>query len=176
MDCANASLLPLLALLLPVPGMASAAARQYSYTGNDPAQWTSSLLLQADAAAAAEFTVFPCNAASCTVAQVVTDAAGNTYAVGSRQFPYQTTSGPTQISDVFLVKLDAAGATTFLATFSGKGNDQARAIALDPAGNIYLGGATSSPNFPIRNPIQPERGRGAGFVMKLSPDGSQLIY
>lgn len=163
-------------LLIPLPILAATPVRHYSYSGNDPSQWTSSVLSRAEAAAAADFTVFPCEASSCTMGQVISDLEGNTYATGSRQFPYQTTYGPSQLSDVFLVKLDPAGATLFLATFSGKGNDQGRAIALDAAGNIYLGGSTSSPNFPIRNAIQPERGRGGGFLMKLSPDGSQLIY
>ena len=152
-------------------------ARHYLYTGNDPAHWTSSALTRQQAVAPADFTVFPCNAANCSVSKVIADANRNTYVVGSRHFPVQLPGGPGQASDVFVAKLDPAGATLFLATFSGKGSEEGRAIALDAAGNILVGGSTSSPNFPLRNAIQSERGvSSTGFLMKLNPDGSQLIY
>src|SRR5919197_1273422 len=82
-------------------------ARHYSYSGNDPAQWTSVVFASPEAAALADFTVFPCNSASCAVARVITDANRNTYVVGSRYF--QGTSGSAQASDVFVAKLDPAG-------------------------------------------------------------------
>lgn len=171
---------PLIFVLIPV---ASAAASQvhpahhYSYSGNNPAQWTTSVLAPREAAASADFTVFPCNAQSCAVARVVTDVNRNTYVVGSRYFQIPGTSPTSQASDVFIAKLDPSGATVFLATLSGKGSDQGSAIALDSAGNIFVGGSTTSPNFPLRNPIQAQPASGStGFLVKLSPDGSQLIY
>ncbi|HEY5163248.1 MAG TPA: SBBP repeat-containing protein, partial [Terriglobales bacterium] len=149
--------------------------RHYAYTGTDPALWTHWVLTSRDAATPGDFNVFPCGAPYCTVARVVTDAARNIYAVGSRTFAASDSA-----SDVFVAKLDSAGATIFVATFSGKGSDTGSAIAVDPAGNIYAGGYTSSPNFPLRNAIQtaPTSGSypGTGFLLKLSPDGSQLIY
>jgi uncharacterized protein (TIGR03437 family) len=152
-------------------------ARHYSYSGSDPALWTSSALSAGEAAAAKDFTVFPCNAANCEVAQVVTDASRNTYVAGSRYFPVQSPTATAQASDAFVAKLDPAGATLFLASFSGKGNEAGTAIAVDSAGNIFLGGYTTSPNFPLRNAIQPERGTDTtGFLVKLNPDGRQLIY
>jgi len=169
----------LLFVLIPVVVCASGAPPgmpcHYAYAGADPALWTRSVLTASDAATPADFNVFPCGAPYCTVARLVTDAAGNIYAVGSRTFAVSDTA-----SDVFVAKLDSAGATIFVATFSGKGSDAGSAIAVDPAGNIYVGGYTPSPNFPLRNAIQtaPNSGSypGTGFLLKLSPDGSQLIY
>ena len=106
---------------------------------------------------------------------MLTDQNRNTYVVGSRHFPGPTS---TPLSDVFVAKLDPTGATVFIATFSGKGSDEGHAIALDAAGDILVGGTTSSPDFPIRNALQPQRSSfgSTGFLMKLSPDGSQLVY
>lgn len=128
-------------------------------------------------AAAADFTVFPCGAADCSVAALATDAAGNTYVAGNRYFPMSSATPEAASSDVFVARLGPDGALGFRVTFGGKGSDQARAIALDPAGNIFVGGSTSSPNFPLRNPLQSERAAGgSGFLVKLSPDGSQVIF
>ncbi len=133
------------------------------------------MLTSRAAAAPADFTVFPCGAPYCTVSRVITDSARNIYAVGSRTF-----SASASPSDVFVAKLDPAGATIFVATFSGKGSETGSAIAVDPSGNIYVGGSTSSPDFPLRHAIQPTpiggSYPGTGFLLKLSSDGSQLIY
>jgi hypothetical protein len=61
----------------------------------------------------------------------------------------------------------------------GTGNDSPNGIAIDPAGNAYVAGSTTSPDFPIVNALQPSllSADGAnGFVSKLSPDGSRLVY
>jgi uncharacterized protein (TIGR03437 family) len=164
-----------------IPAMVCAAGLpprtplHYAYRGTDPALWTRSVLTSSDAATPSDFNVFPCGAPYCTVSRIVTDDAGNIYAVGSRTFAVSD-----RASDVFVAKLDSSGATIFVATFSGKGIDTGSAIAVDPAGNIYVGGDTSSPNFPLRNAIQsaPNTKTFAytGFLLKLSSDGSQLIY
>jgi uncharacterized protein (TIGR03437 family) len=113
----------------------------------------------------------------------VTDASGNTYVVGSRAFG-SAAAGVNPPQDAFVAKLDQAGGTVFLATFSGNGSDAGSAIAVDPAGNVYAAGTTSSTDFPLRNPLQNSLIAGAqyltvyanGFLLKLSPDGSQLQY
>jgi uncharacterized protein (TIGR03437 family) len=111
---------------------------------------------------AADFTTYIGDTDEYRVARVIADAAGNTYVAGSRD------------SGVFVMKLDVTGATTLFATLSGKGTDQPNDLAVDAAGNIYLAGATNSPLLPLRNAMQSTP--GPGFVVKFSPDGTQILY
>jgi hypothetical protein len=60
----------------------------------------------------------------------------------------------------------------------GSGIDQPFAIAVDSVGAAYVTGFTASPDFPVLNGSP-----GGGlpyitqsFVLKLSPDGSKLLY
>lgn len=103
------------------------------------------------------------------VTAITTDSAGNTYITGSRNGVMEPNSAVTGIvigfansapppspppPDVFVTKLDLSGNIVFTTTISGKGSDQANAIALDPSGNIYIAGTTTSANFPLRDPLQ----------------------
>ncbi len=164
----------LLAFAASVGLSAEKAAMHYSYTGDDPSQWTSSVIHQGTSGSASAYTTFI--GADYAPARIVTDAAGNTYVAGRRLFQVflPTFSAPVGLSDAFVTKLDPSGAVLFTATIGGKVNDEVRGLALDPAGNIYLAGSTTSPNFPLRNPLQSEP--GGGFLVKLGPDGSRLIY
>ena len=52
-----------------------------------------------------------------------------------------------------------------------------RDIAVDSLGVAYVIGTTSSPDFPLVNPVQAAFGGDSdAFVAKLAPDGSRLIY
>jgi len=108
-----------------------------------------------------------------SVSAIATDSAGNTYATGSRLIE----SAPAlSDNDVFVKKLDATGGIVFTTTFGGKGIDVGNAIAVDSAGNIWVGGYTSSDNFPLRNALQMAPGTGdTGFLVELAPDGT-VIY
>jgi hypothetical protein len=71
--------------------------------------------------------------------------------------------------------------STFLG--GGNGDDDARAVALDPAGNVYVAGTTTATNFQTAFPIQanagnqdPALGLGDAFITKLNPAGTALIY
>jgi uncharacterized protein (TIGR03437 family) len=130
---------------------------------------------QPAAASGADYTVSIAGAIEYRVARVLVDADRNTFVTGSRVFG--------QLSDVFVAKLDPSGNIVFTSTLSGKGIDTGNAIAIDGSGNIYLGGSTSSQNFPLRNPLYPYPwpttipGVGpTGFIVKLSSDGSRLLY
>lgn len=99
---------------------------------------------------------------------IAVDSAGNAYVAGtvtSHDFP--TTVGslkPTfdDDQDVFVVKLDTtkSGASslvysTYLGGHGGfTGFDEGWGIAIDSAGNSYVAGTASSPDFPVVNPVQ----------------------
>jgi uncharacterized protein (TIGR03437 family) len=124
----------------------------------------------------ADFTTYIGDQNQYTVAAITTDAAGNTYVTGSRLIP----SAPSgDLPDVFVAKVDATGNLVFTTTFGGKGSDQGNSIAVDPMGNIWVGGSTSSENFPLRDAMQTSQGSGnpggTGFLVKLAPDGT-VIY
>jgi uncharacterized protein (TIGR03437 family) len=125
-----------------------------------------------------------------TISAIATDPAGNTYVVGSRQFGFGASfigingAAPPVFfstpggSDVFVSKLDPNGQLLFTDTFGGKGIDQGIAIALDPSGNIYIAGSTTSPDFPLSKALQtqPNPTYGTGFIIKLSNDGTTILY
>jgi beta-propeller repeat-containing protein len=59
----------------------------------------------------------------------------------------------------------------------GSTGDSGAGIAVDPSGNVYLVGSTSSADFPAMNAIQAAyAGNGDAFVTKLNAAGSALIY
>jgi hypothetical protein len=60
----------------------------------------------------------------------------------------------------------------------GSQNDLAHDVAVDAAGNAYVGGETSSPDFPTVSGAYSTSIVGAidGFVTKLNPTGTTLIY
>jgi hypothetical protein len=113
---------------------------------------------------------------------IAADVAGNAYVTGltrSPDFPATTGRFTNLSEDAFVTKLDANGQHVFSTYLGGSAGESGRAIALDPAGNIYVAGSTSSPDFPRVHPVQPsppDPFRGDGFVAKLDPSGSALLY
>ncbi len=66
--------------------------------------------------------------------------------------------------------------STFL---GGLFDDFAYGPAVDGAGNAYIAGSTNSLDFPTVNPVQTaigSRNRADAFVLKIAPNGSNLIY
>lgn len=97
---------------------------------------------------------------------VAVDGSGNAYVAGytsSASFP---SVGALQgvfggLYDAFVMKVSAAGNSLLFSTlYGGSGADQASAIAVDAAGNIYVGGQTSSVNFPLHNALQSSNAGG----------------
>ncbi len=80
------------------------------------------------------------------------------------------------MSDIFLTKIDPAGAILFTSTYGGTGADSAQAIAIDPAGNIYIAGTTSSSDFPLTRPLQSQTSGSSGFIVKLASDAKTILY
>jgi hypothetical protein len=114
---------------------------------------------------------------------IAVDAAGNAYVTGvtfSTNFPtvnpFQSAKGLQQ--DAFVAKINPAGTACVYATYLGGNNvDEAYGIAVDSAGSAYLTGWTQSTNFPTQSPLQgSNRGGVDGFITKINPAGSALVY
>jgi len=130
------------------------------------------------------------------VSSIAVDASGNAYVIGttiSTDFPtasaiqpiFPSTQTPeTDPFSVFITKINASGSALVFSTYlGGSGPDFGFGIAVDPSDNVYVTGRAGSTNFPTVSPIQPQRtaccgndGAGSGFVAKLNPAGSALIY
>jgi uncharacterized protein (TIGR03437 family) len=86
--------------------------------------------------------------------------------------------------DAFVIKLDAMGQIAYATYLGGDGLDNGSAIAVDSSGNAYVAGITSAGtttpnNFPTTPNAafpKPSTGTTDGFVTKLNPAGSQLVY
>lgn len=126
-----------------------------------------------------------------TANAVVLDAQGNAYVTGQTNTPAIATPGAAQetlvrATDAFVAKIAPGGQTQWITYFGGSGSDATgggvdigSGIALDSAGNIYVGGDTTSTNLPVSTgAFQRNFGGGTddGFVLKLSPGGDRIIY
>ena len=117
------------------------------------------------------------------------DATGQAYITGvtySADFPASLgpgydTSYNGDYSDVFVVKLDAAGTGLRYATFlGGSGEDIGRGVAVDGAGQAYVTGSTGSADFPASPGPGYDSSYNGGsvdaFVVKLDVAGTGLRY
>jgi hypothetical protein len=116
------------------------------------------------------------------VAAIAVDAEGNAFLTGTTSM-LTTTPGALQPaklapSSPYVAKLGPAGNALVYATYlGGSANDEARAIAIDGAGNAYVTGVARSVDFPVRNALRPAlAGASDAFVAKLDPKGSALAY
>ena len=103
-----------------------------------------------------------------------------------------TKYGPSACAHAFFAGWRTSDMKVLFASYlGGTGVDAARGAAVDAGGNIYLTGSTNSPDFPLRNALQPTAGAGNcpdsfighypsvcsdAFVTKISPDGKTLLY
>ncbi|HEY2933561.1 MAG TPA: SBBP repeat-containing protein [Acidobacteriota bacterium] len=117
------------------------------------------------------------------VLRLAVDSSGNAYAAGdtdSTNFPTLTPLQPAGGgSDAFLSKLNADGTALVYSTYvGGHGNDAATGIALDSAGNVYLSGITTSPDFPTKDAVQSANAGSSidVFLAKLNAAGTGFIY
>jgi hypothetical protein len=114
---------------------------------------------------------------------IAVDGAGNATVSGTTHSPDFPTRNAVQPQyggdgDAFLARLDPTGAALIYATFlGGAGADAGRGVAVDAAGNAYLGGTTASADFPLADPLQAKyAGNGDAFVARLSAGGATLVY
>ncbi|MDX6612502.1 MAG: hypothetical protein QOD75_1688 [Blastocatellia bacterium] len=115
---------------------------------------------------------------------IAVDAQGSAYLTGattSSDFPL---AGALQsikdaVNDAFVVKLNPAGTALIYSTYVGaNGDDIGNAIAVDGNGNAYVAGLTGSGSFPATAGAYQTSKSGVidGFVFKLNPAGTQLLY
>jgi hypothetical protein len=127
---------------------------------------------------------------------VAADKQGNVYVVGgaaSADFP--TTPGAFSRTfhadntqqfgpcDVFVVKFGPEGRMLWSTLIGGPGYDRAYGVEVDENGFVYVAGR-AGPGFPVKNAFQPDfngvdngsYGLQNAFVLKLMPDGSDLVW
>jgi beta-propeller repeat-containing protein len=113
---------------------------------------------------------------------IAVDTAGHAYVTGQTEGGFPTTPGAIKnkpasiISDAFVTKLHPTGSALIYSThLGGSDHDGASGIAVDADGNAYVTGGTASSDFPT-TPGAFETGTRRGFVSKLNPSGTALVY
>jgi hypothetical protein len=136
------------------------------------------------------------------VVALTSDAGGDAYVTGltlSENFPltagaYQAVNYATpsnNVSTAFISKFNPSGTALLYSTYLGgvaitntlhQQGDYGKAIAVDASGNAYVTGYTYSEDFPITSGAFQKSNEAAtielatGFVTKLNPSGTALVY
>jgi probable HAF family extracellular repeat protein len=110
------------------------------------------------------------------------------FPVTSNNFPasraFQNVNRGGNTDEAFVTRLDDAGTLLLYSTYlGGTGLDYGYAVAVDAEGSAYVTGYTQSANFPTTaGAFQtlpgacPTCSSADGFVTKLAPNGSSLVY
>jgi hypothetical protein len=126
---------------------------------------------------------------------IATDAQGNLYIAGSTQSPnFPTTPGAYDrtfnatgqyLSEAFVMKLSPSGQLIWSTLVGGPNFERAYAVEVDAQGYVYIAGR-AGPGFPTTpGTLQPSFSGGDdgfpygpqdGFVCKLTPDGSSVVF
>lgn len=118
----------------------------------------------------------------------VFDATGNVYvagftSIGAPQSLPISTPGSHQSAygggayEAFLLKLTPGGSRYWCTLYGGKGNEENSTCSIDPSGNIYLVGTTTSTNAISTScawQINYGGGNGDNFIAKFTPNGIRL--
>ena len=115
---------------------------------------------------------------------IVIDGSGSAFVAGETVSPtFPVTPGAYDKSydngDAFVTKFNPSGSALVYSTLlGGNESDHACAIKIDAAGNSFVAGWTTSPNFPVTLGAfqKSRRGTEDAFVTKLRADGAALLY
>ncbi|MBA2612999.1 MAG: SBBP repeat-containing protein [Bacteroidetes bacterium] len=121
------------------------------------------------------------------------DLANNVFIVGytqSSNFPVQNLAGAYNQPnitppfswaslDAFIIKLSNGGTLLWGTYYGGSGGEKAYSVAIDNLNNLYVGGRTSSPNFPLVNVPSAYNqsviaGLYDGFISKFTNTGALI--
>lgn len=109
-----------------------------------------------------------------TPTAIATDSSGNIYLAGNA-----AVDPPNGRTSVMVLKLNPT-ATQYVYTrlIGGSVNDSVAGIVVDSAGNVYIAGVTSSPDFPVTTntgSTPPGSNQERSYVAKLSAAG-EIVY
>lgn len=124
---------------------------------------------------------------------IAVDTSGVAHVVGttgSTDFPttagaFQTTFKATQGGSAFVTAIGAFGTSLVYSSYlGGTTSELGLGVATDSAGDAYVGGQTFSVDFPVTagafqttcDPTPQCNAIAVGFVTKVSPSGSSLVY
>jgi hypothetical protein len=108
-----------------------------------------------------------------------------TGATNSSNFPVTPGSydtSPNGYSDVFVTKVNWTGSALAYSSFlGGSGGELAMDVLLDGSNSIYIGGSTTSPDFPVSpsaydKTFSGTQGLDDAFLAKLDASASSLVY
>jgi hypothetical protein len=105
------------------------------------------------------------------------DQGGNAILVGSfdQAFDDGTGAAPSAgLDDAFVIKLDPAGKVLWSQRFGGPESDLPRAVAVDPGGDIVVGGSFGGTVDFGGGPFTAPQGHPSAFVIRLDPGGKLL--
>jgi hypothetical protein len=119
-----------------------------------------------------------------STAAIALDGNGYVYVTGNAVAAFATTTGsyqPTSHSssgtNAFVLKLNTSATPAVYSTFiGGSSSDYGYGVAVDASGNAYIGGIAGSSDFPLANAYESAVNGTDGFIAKLNPQGSGLVY
>ncbi|VXA94622.1 Por secretion system C-terminal sorting domain-containing protein [Flavobacterium sp. 9AF] len=124
------------------------------------------------------------NTAAILVYDNITDASGNVYITGeySGTIDFDPGSGTAMQTsngsgnDIFILKLSASGSYVWVKTYGGTGIDLGQRLAVDNAGNVYVGGRFQN-SFSFGSLGTVSSGGGYdGFLLKMDTNGNPLWF
>jgi hypothetical protein len=142
---------------------------------------------------AVEYSTIPITGLGSTARAIAVDGTGAACIAGSVTTGFQATPGAFQnkrpdaavgprgtivfLTDAFVQKLGPNGQTAWATLLGGTQNDEARGVAIDAAGFVTVTGWTNSPDFPVKDALQPSlNGPSDAFLVKLDSTGTSAVY